>query len=100
IYRPPAVVDFIGCIAVDEHADGVGIAILPIAVRHLLPIRANPAQVLGTALERRFAAKEVPPTQNRVGMPDVEALAGEREEVPLSIVEIAFHPRDLVVLGV
>ena len=99
--RPAAIVCLVRGVAVDEHAERMILGGLPVAIRHLLPVRPNPGQVLSAALDRWLAAKEVPAAQHGVGMPEVEALSREGEQLAPPVVELSpVDPRDLVVLRV
>ena len=64
------------------------------------PSGLNPRQILRAALDRGFAAKEMPPPQHGVRVTKIQAFPREREELFAPVVEVPMHPGDLVVLRV
>ena len=83
-------------LAVEEHADGSCIAVLPVVVRHRLTVRPEPGEVLDVA--DLAALEPSAPAERRV-------VAAERGDAPRPLEQILVdgapvEPRDLVVLAV
>ena len=87
-------------LAGEVHADHPVVAEVPVDLRELPPVAAQPREVLGAAGVRGGALEVVRPREHRVAAPQVDHAGREREQVALPGLEVPVHPRDLVVLAV
>src|SRR3954449_13312896 len=80
---PPALVDFVRCLASNQHPEYVIAAVLPLRGGHLLPIRSEPGEILPRTFTAAFLAEEGPPPENGIGGANRKKVPSELQEIPL-----------------
>src|SRR4030042_3144993 len=96
----PAFVHFVRGLPVDLHAQQPVAPITPAGLRHFVPVRAKPYEILHSLPRDRVTSEEASPPQDRVVATDREYLAHESKELPLARADVPIHPADLVVLAI
>ncbi|GAA1243966.1 hypothetical protein GCM10009646_34600 [Streptomyces aureus] len=101
-HRPPVRIGLGDGVSVEEHGHRVGVTALPVVVRHLARVRAQPHEVgQGLALVGvRVTAEEAAAAQHRVGGSQGDGAPGELHQLALVLVHAPVGPGDLVVLAV
>src|SRR5437660_1777162 len=67
-------------VAVEEHADGLDEALLPLLVRHLVAGRVEPGDVLGATTPNGPAAEPAPAPEDGMAVAEVGERAGPTQE--------------------
>jgi hypothetical protein len=99
IAEPPAARVGVGQrVAVEEDAERLGEARLPVLVGHLGAVRPEPGDVGKLAAEDGLALEEPAPPEHRVLVAEGDQVGAEGEEVPVGVLPV--EPGDLVVLAV
>ena len=89
-------------LAVEEHGDRLGVAVVPVGVGHVLAGRGEPRDVVevGLAAVLGAAREEAASTQHGVVAAQVDQRARELEVALRLLAEVPVHPRRGVVLAV
>src|SRR5437588_547340 len=93
-----ALIHLVNGVARQLHGERARLLVAPVVVGHLVPVGAEPGDVLDLRAANLSALKKFATAQNRVCVEDLYEVARELQKVAPLLVQVPVEPRNLVVL--